>query len=796
MRHGVGHHHGVTLWRRETGAAIGMWARSEVRSRWKALVALGVIGGLAAGVGLAAIAGARRTGSAYARWQVATAAPDAIVFGTQLGQFALDYGPVIALPEVVDAGRFSLSPLAIKGSPLGSLPPADDHLYRTLSKPLLAHGRLPDPARADEIIVNREAASKTHLRVGQRVTLLSANRIEAFFGQAPMEGGPTVEARVVGVGDSMLDLIFNTSPSFTPSGGFLAHAPEVPQASNLVVRLRPGTSVAAFRAHAAAALGLPDIPIRALADDRKRVQHATDLERTALLLFAAAVAVAAVVMVGQAVTRAVAGMAEPVPVLQAMGLTRQGVVAGLTAPMAVAAAVAVVVAVGAACALSPRFPVGLAGRLDPDVGLHADWTVFVAGATVVVALVLGGSMLAAWRAAGAAQGRDAIPRRAVVTRFLRTHAPLPVGIGAGLALEPGRGERAVPVRPAIAGAVAGILGVVGAFGLVRGIDDAVANPQRSGQVWDAVVWPNTPDLLPGLVASLKRDADVRDVMDMVRMPVDVDGSALPVYALDPVRGNAPFVVLHGRGPRTDHEVAIGPASATALHKRIGDSLHVSGTIGADVRIVGTVLLPQTPHSSFDQGIWVTRSRLGTLVDLSGPGVEEVLPVTARSGLKPAALVARLGDRLHTEIDTIDQPQDVVFLSDVRTLPRALAAFLALLGIAATAHALATAVRRRRRDFAVLRTLGFRPGQNAAVIASQASTVALLGLVIGLPFGLAAGRVSWQWVADSTPLLYVPPVATVAAIAIVPVAIVLANALAAWPARQAARLRPADALRAE
>src|SRR5207253_934266 len=169
---------------------------------------------------------------------------------------------------------------------------------------------------------------------------------------------------------------------------------------------------------AAAVMNLPDIPVRDLAEDRKRVTHSTDLERTALLLFAAAVVLAGVVLVGQALTRTGYSMAEPVGALRALGFTRPDMVRGLVSPMVITAVTASVVAIGSAVALSARFPVGL---------------------------------------------------------------------GAGLALEPGRGDLSLPVRPAIAGAVAGILGIVGALGLVHGIDDALAQPRRSGQAWDATV---------------------------------------------------------------------------------------------------------------------------------------------------------------------------------------------------------------------------------------------------------------------------------------------------------------------
>ena len=84
------------------GPAVRLWARSELGRRWRALVALGVIAGIAAGLALAAVAGARRTSTAYSRWRTATAAPDAIVFGTQVGLFDANYAPVLKLPEVAN----------------------------------------------------------------------------------------------------------------------------------------------------------------------------------------------------------------------------------------------------------------------------------------------------------------------------------------------------------------------------------------------------------------------------------------------------------------------------------------------------------------------------------------------------------------------------------------------------------------------------------------------------------------------------------------------------------------------
>lgn len=137
-----------------------------------------------------------------------------------------------------------------------------------------------------------------------------------------------------------------------------------------------------------------------------------------------------------------------------------------------------------------------------------------------------------------------------------------------------------------------------------------------------------------------------------------------------------------------------------------------------------------------------------------------------------------------------------YLRNVRTLPKALAGLLVLLGLGAMGHVLATTVRRRRHDLAVLRALGFRALQVGGCVAWQAVTVSVVALLVGIPLGIAVGRWSWRWVADSTPLLYVPPIAAVVVLVSIPAALVLAITMAALPARRAAHLRPADVLRAE
>ena len=130
------------------------------------------------------------------------------------------------------------------------------------------------------------------------------------------------------------------------------------------------------------------------------------------------------------------------------------------------------------------------------------------------------------------------------------------------------------------------------------------------------------------------------------------------------------------------------------------------------------------------------------------------------------------------------------------LPLALAAFLALLALAAVGHALSSGVRRRRHELAVLRALGLTRRQSRLVIATQASLLALIGLAFGIPLGVALGRNLWRAAADMAPLAYHPPVALWALFLIGPLALLAAILLAAWPAERAARLRTGQILRTE
>ncbi len=95
---------------------------------------------------------------------------------------------------------------------------------------------------------------------------------------------------------------------------------------------------------------------------------------------------------------------------------------------------------------------------------------------------------------------------------------------------------------------------------------------------------------------------------------------------------------------------------------------------------------------------------------------------------------------------------------MQDLPQVLGTGLAAVALLTIAHLLMTSVRRRQRDFAILRALGFTSWQVRRTLCWQALTLAGIALVIGVPAGIACGRLCWQLFAHQlgiTPVVAVP-----------------------------------------
>ena len=164
--------------------------------------------------------------------------------------------------------------------------------------------------------------------------------------------------------------------------------------------------------------------------------------------------------------------------------------------------------------------------------------------------------------------------------------PVPLVVGARFALEPGRGRSAVPVRSALVGAVAGVLGVLAAFTFSAGVSDAASHPERFGQTWQLTTFfgYNGQDSGPAgrVLRAVAADRDVTGVDD-ARIGGGQSGHvSIESYTYAPVGGKRPVIVLTaGRMPARADEIVLAPTTAQDMHARTGSVVRLAGGTADD-----------------------------------------------------------------------------------------------------------------------------------------------------------------------------------------------------------------------
>jgi ABC-type lipoprotein release transport system permease subunit len=788
------------------GAALRVWCVSELRRRWASLVVLGLLAGVASGLAIAAFDGGARSGTAYTRMRSGRAAADAVFYPSQALVSDADVTKLGTLDEVVGWAGFSLSNSSIDELEPGATPfiLVGDGWFDTIERAVVVDGRLPDPNADDEAVIN-EAAAREGVGVGSQFTWrnLSAEQGRALPYDVPPDfdwktaEGPVTTIHVVGVLRTPVEFVasFASGPQLMVGPGWAKkHFDDAAiYFTNALVRLKNGSAdVPVLQQHVAELYGRDDLPVKDLGTDIKRVQRSVEVERTALILFGAAVLAAAVVLVGQGLVRSVRAGGSATPVLRAMGLGRPAVYAGLLAPHLVSIVVASAVALITATIASARFPIGLARRVDPDVGVHVPASVVLAALFATALVLLVATMIVVALTTRAFERPRVFRRHVVISAATRAGLPIPPAVGTSLALEQAPSQRA-SVRPALLAAIVGVVAVVGSTTLVVGIDDALREPARVGAVWDLEATPTTEEDTNTLLALAPTD-DIAGVTAVSRFPSVVSGIDAPLYALldgsgQPVR----FVMLRGRAPKADGEVALGARTASVLDAGIGDTVKI-GLDQRPLRVVGVCLLMQTPHSSFDEGAWVTPAVIDAESGTTFMFRDGAALIRLQRGADRDSVMSSLNEKYPTS--TPSAVPDVENLGTVRRLPLYLAAFLVMLAIGAVAHALITGARHRAHELAVLRALGITPRQAAACVSWQATVIGVIALAIGIPAGVILGRSVWRLTADSLSFVYIGPIAPGALLLTIPGALFVCWLLAVWPARAAGRRPAAEVLRSE
>jgi ABC-type lipoprotein release transport system permease subunit len=799
-----------------------VWAglRVDVRRRWRAWLGVVVLVGLFGGIVTAAAAGARRTDSAYSRFVMANHGAEYMIadFIPDPEAAVLDPGKVAALPSIAEADFFRVYGSATDlGYNLVASP--DGRAFGTgLNRLKLLQGRLPDPARADEAVADFTLPGA---RIGQRVSVplissAAGDTHAADFSARPVPGTFTVVG-IVAAPSQFPPFAANSyfeGPNYYLTPAFYrGHVASVAAFEFTLVRLRPGAVGTAGHQVDALGRGRP-VSVHQLGAQARDVNRSVHLIALALWLLAGLLMVVAVLVLGQLLARQIALDATDYPVLRSLGMTRRQLLGLAVARCAVIGAAGAALAVGVAIALSPLTPIGLARTAEPAPGLACDTLALLiaaAGTTVLAAAV---ALWPAWRAAQAASpalrtGAEPGPgrRSAVADASARAGLPATLTAGVRMALERGRGRATVPVGTTIGVAIVGLGALVASLIFGASLSHLLGSPRLFGVTWDTEIWNNNgPGAVPAGAPVVRADPDVAAAA-YIRTGIDfrLGGRVLSGLVFAPVKGTFAASTLTGRVPAAADEVALGANTAARLGARVGTTLLGNawneGAPQVPVRVVGIVVLPPGDVSAhLGDGVMVTRQALVRLAGGKAPS-----PYVIAVAFRPGTDTARAAAGLDRRLSAVDQnfftrspatPTELVNFGRIQNLPFILSLVLAMMALLTMAHLLVTSIRRRRRDLAILKTLGFARGNVGRTVAWQATTLAVVALVAAVPLGLAAGRIAWRLFAGQ--LGVIPDISTpvVLLALLVPATILLANLISIGPAVAAMRTHPAAVLREE
>jgi hypothetical protein len=383
------------------------------------------------------------------------------------------------------------------------------------------------------------------------------------------------------------------------------------------------------------------------------------------------------------------------------------------------------------------------------------------------------------------------------------------------------------------GAVLAVAMVAAALTFGSGLQTLISHPALYGWNWTYLLNASN-NVPPQALALLDRDRDVAAWTGADHNDVEIDGQQVPVLFADSHATLTP-PILAGHAVTQKNQIVLGVATLAQLHKHIGATVVVSYRQAQDAPlyipptrlvIVGTATMPAvgssgifTDHTSMGTGALAStgiepaayqQAQLNPDPTLNGPNM---VFVKLRSGVSPTAALAGLqriandADRAFAAVPDgggggysvavlgVQRPAEIVNYHSMGVTPVILAAGLAAGALAALALTLAASVRRRRHDLALLKTLGFTQRQLASAVAWQASVTAVIGVVIGVPAGVALGRQLWDLFARAIYAVPEPTVPVQPVLLTVLGTLVLANIAAAIPGRTAARTPAAGLPRA-
>jgi hypothetical protein len=801
--------------------AVTFAFRAELRRRWRSWLAIAALISVVGGFVLAATAAGRRTESAFPKFAAAHGFD--VLMNTNRPE-----AKIATLPGVASATELAF---AINGQPTCDCthPINGTYLYVGVvaSRPgeatfKLVSGHLPDQSAPDQVLASFTLQQDDGVHPGTviHVPLYAASQASVLnTGALPTPTGPTVALHVVG--------IEATEDEF-PSGGTPLYALYGTRAFARTVLPRTALYYQYFvhLRHGVADLPRFEETLQPLqlgsysSEDAQAASIEASIHPQAIgwWILAALAALVGLAVVGQALARQSIVESEDYPTLASLGVDR-----GQLAALGMARNVLVGLAGGigalvVATAFSPLAPLGEARTAETSTGVVFDAPVLLLGALATLVVVLALGLWPALRAARTLRSDDrpAASRPSVVVTHLAAAGARPSAvIGVRNALERRGGGASVPVGSALLGMLLAVTALCGTAVFGASLAHLTATPSLYGEPFQLNLNTSGGPADPALLKSLEHDRAVTGITADIGSGEFLINHKVLVGALSAtaVRGRLLFSTVDGHLPDGGNQIGLGAATMRQVGAHVGSvvSVTLAGPSGrsrsASFRVVSQVSFPELEGAvSLGTGALTTNAGIDdALICPPGPGRAACLAkhrggsgilATVVPGPRGQAAVTHYLTAYSTLAIPSVTPTSLINFGEAVNFPLIFGAMLAVFGAATLTHLLVVSVSRRRREIGLLKVLGFVNRQVAAAVAWQATTLAVVGIVVGVPLGVWAGRAIWRAFANNLGAVPVSVVPIWLVGVLAAGVLVSANFIAIGPALVARRSKPATLLRTQ
>lgn len=292
-----------------------------------------------------------------------------------------------------------------------------------------------------------------------------------------------------------------------------------------------------------------------------------------------------------------------------------------------------------------------------------------------------------------------------------------------------------------AGISVGVAAIVALLALSAGLNQTAGQLVHLGRadlgLFQKEAADPTSSVLPlSLIPRLRAEPYVRDVAAIQLVVDKVPGApGAVILGIDPNGFVGRLSVITAGGPETPGHVVVGDLLAAQLHLRPGATLRLGGRPFAVAGVFHSGIAEE------DTGVITV---LGDAQSLAGRTPDEATTFAVR--LTPqttAAKATAMLNRTFPDLLAISEPSEAVRAgANNQLIANAVLLIVVLaliIGALAVANTMLAAVLERRRELALLASIGWSAKQLAGLVMGEAVAVSVLGTGAGLLLGVAASK---------------------------------------------------------